>query len=58
MSDIESCACDESMLARELLDSWIQLSREGAFGTAFEQCEDDCDCVVCASEAFLKEVRS
>lgn len=39
--------------ARELLFTWEQLAREGAFGEDFAACAPDCDCVVCATHAAL-----
>lgn len=39
----------------ELLASWVQLAREGAFGQAYEECVDDCDCVVCVTEGALAD---
>jgi len=52
------CNCEQAVIGAELLKSWVELARNNAFGIDFFECEDDCDCIVCESENFLKEYPS
>lgn len=46
-------------MMRELLEAWIELARQGVFGSLFADgaCENDCDCIVCETEGFLKATK-